>query len=245
MKIALAQIKSITGSIDANIAKHHDMIRLALRHGAQAIFFPELSLTGYEPKLAYELATSQEDSRFDSFQHVSDIDGIVVCVGAPIKSSGTPLIGMVIFQPKQSRRTYSKQILHDDELPFFTHGGESLDIHFSSTKIAPAICYESLLSQHSDDAVRRGATIYVASVAKSERGIAKASLHFPKVAKTHSIPILVVNCIGPSDDFVGAGKTSAWNSSGILLEQLDEHCEGMLIFDTESSESFVVAPAYP
>jgi predicted amidohydrolase len=45
-----------------NIDNHIKFIHIALSHHADAIFFPELSLTSYEPELAYDLAINyQED----------------------------------------------------------------------------------------------------------------------------------------------------------------------------------------
>ena len=70
MKIAIAQTRTIKGNISANIEAHKKFIDLALTLNAEAIFFPELSLIGYEPELANELATNQNDSRLDTFQNI-------------------------------------------------------------------------------------------------------------------------------------------------------------------------------
>lgn len=45
--IRLAQLEPTLGNLDANLALHLDAIDGATRDGAHAIFFPELSLTGY------------------------------------------------------------------------------------------------------------------------------------------------------------------------------------------------------
>jgi NAD+ synthase (glutamine-hydrolysing) len=47
MKIALAQIGPRLGDVEANVAKHLEMIARATAAGAQVVCFPELSLTGY------------------------------------------------------------------------------------------------------------------------------------------------------------------------------------------------------
>lgn len=52
MKLCSAQIQPIKGDIDRNIQKHIFFINSAIENGADLIFFPELSLTGYEPTLA-------------------------------------------------------------------------------------------------------------------------------------------------------------------------------------------------
>jgi NAD+ synthase (glutamine-hydrolysing) len=47
VKLALAQIKTKLGVVEANLEKHLDFIQRAGREGCDLIVFPELSLTGY------------------------------------------------------------------------------------------------------------------------------------------------------------------------------------------------------
>ena len=54
--IAAAQSSSVKGDIEENIRRHCEIAALADSHGAHVIVFPELSLTGYEPTVAAELA---------------------------------------------------------------------------------------------------------------------------------------------------------------------------------------------
>jgi predicted amidohydrolase len=98
MKIAAAQTRSIKGDIQANIENHKKLIDLALSNGADTIIFPELSLTGYEPTLAKELATTQDDGRLNEFQTISNTNYIIIGVGFPLKNNFCLTISMVIFQ---------------------------------------------------------------------------------------------------------------------------------------------------
>ena len=50
-----------------------------------------------------------------------------------------PLISILFFQPNQRRLSYSKQLLHDDEFPFFSPGNEQAVLTVADTKIAPEI----------------------------------------------------------------------------------------------------------
>jgi len=204
---------------------------------AEAIFFPELSLTGYEPELANELATDHSDSRLDTFQEISNNDKIIIGLGLPTRTETKIRISMIIFEPNQSRQTYSKQQLHSDELPYFENGMGQVIITTANTKIAPAICYESLQPTHSENAFKLGADIYLASVAKSEKGIEKAYQHFPKTAKQYTMAVLMSNCVGLCDNFLSVGKSSVWTRDGKLAGQLDDKTEGILVFDTETEET--------
>ncbi|GAB2650067.1 carbon-nitrogen hydrolase family protein [Emticicia sediminis] len=234
MKLCSAQIQPIKGDIERNIQKHVSFINLAIENGANLIFFPELSLTGYEPTLANELATTQEDSRLAIFQEISDTKKIIICVGIPTQYKEDICISMLIFQPQTSRQTYSKQILHADEYPYFVNGEKQFLISYKNHKIAPAICYESLQIEHSTNATANGANIYLASVAKSAKGVEKANFHYPTITKNLNMIVLMANSVGPADDFVSTGNSAVWNNKGQMMIQLDNKVEGLIIFDTET-----------
>lgn len=55
LKLALAQINTRLGDVEANLAKHLDLIKEAKNSGAELLVFPELSLTGY---VLQDLATT-------------------------------------------------------------------------------------------------------------------------------------------------------------------------------------------
>lgn len=236
MKICIAQTKPIKGNVSANIEAHKKFIWLALTLNAEAVFFPELSLTGYEPELAKKLATNQNDNRLDIFHQICDNNQIIIGLGLPTVSESQIRISMVIFEPNKPRQTYSKQQLHSDEFPYFENGVEQVIIKSNDKNIAPAICYESLQPTHSENAFKLGADIYLASVAKPANGVEKAFDHYPKVAKRYEMPVLMANCVGFCDNFLSVGNSAVWTKEGELVGQLDDKTEGILIFDTETEE---------
>jgi predicted amidohydrolase len=130
---------------------------------------------------------------------------------------------------------YSKQHLHADELPYFVAGDGQVTLAAGKDVVAPAICYESLLDEHSAQAAALGATVYVASVAKSAKGVAKAEAHYPSVARRHSMPVLMANCVGACDDFEAAGGSAVWSASGERLAALPATVEGILVFDSAAA----------
>ena len=173
MKIALAQIQTIKGDISENIKTHIKFIDLAVEQGADLILFPELSITGYEPALAENLAVQPNDSKFDAFQKISNAKKISICLGAPTQNKQGTCISLLIFQPNLPIQVYSKEHLHIDEIPFFIAGKQESNF-LKNTSISLAICYEVFVEAHAKKAQKMGATIYLASVAKSEKGIKKA-----------------------------------------------------------------------
>ena len=239
MRVCAAQLRPAAGDLATNTIKHLELIERAVAHRADLVFFPELSLTGYEPHLAGSLASNAADRRLDAFQQRSDAHNLVIGVGMPIAVAAGVQIGMVWFAPGMPRRTYAKQHLHVDEHPYFVPGVGQLVLESAGRKLAPAICYESLQMDHADSAAALAADVYLASVAKPANNLAKAMVHYPAVARRHNLFVIMANCVGPSDDFVGVGQSAAWNARGELLVQMDAESEGVVALDTASGTASV------
>lgn len=232
MNIGMVQMQSIKGEIGANIDKHIEIIEAV--SDADALFFPELSLTGYEPALAKALATDQNDPRLNRFQSLAHAHQMTIGVGLPTKKGDAECISMVLFQPDKARRTYSKKYLHADEEPYFVSGDNFPVLTLGSTHIGLAICYELSVSAHAEAALANGAQVYIASVAKHARGMQAAGERLSQIAEQYGIPTLIGNSIGPSDNFVGSGGAAAWNSRGEKIGELDESRDGVILFNTVS-----------
>lgn len=231
MYLGLAQTKSIKGDIQANIENHLRLINEALAQRADAVFFPELSLTGYEPELAEALATTPDDIRFAVFQQMSDAHNITIGLGMPIRTAEGVTITMLVFQPNVPLLTYAKQQLHADELPYFVAGKKPIILWPDTHKIALAICYESLQACHIQNVHALGAKGYLACVAKSQKGVHKAYAHYPAIAQQYHIPVLMVNCVGDCDNFESVGSSGFWNEKGELIAALDSGSEGVLLVE--------------
>jgi predicted amidohydrolase len=240
MRLCAAQLATEAGNVERNVLKHVALIEAALSQRADLIFFPELSLTGYEPKLARELATTARDRRLHVFQELADRGNIVIGVGIPNRSQRGIQIAMILFRPKAERLVYAKQQLHSDELAFFVKGETQLILPIRGHTLAPAICYESLQPDHADSAAGRGADTYLASVAKPQRNVTKAYEHYPGIARQHSLIVLMANSVGPADDFIGAGQSAIWNRAGQLVANMDANAEGFVLFNASTQDGSVV-----
>ncbi|AUP78752.1 carbon-nitrogen hydrolase family protein [Flavivirga eckloniae] len=236
MRICIAQTKPIKGDIQANIEIHKNIINIAVSNKSDIIVFPELSLTGYEPELAKDLATNKDDSRFDEFQEISNKNNITIGVGIPVKSTDGVLISMLIFQPNKPRTLYSKQHLHPGEADLFTVGNNQIFLEEGNNKIALAICYETSVLEHSEYANSQGANIYIASVLNSIDSIHKDIDRISKTARKYKMTAFMSNYVGMSGGNACVGKSSVWNNQGDLVAQLDDETQGILIYDTLTEE---------
>ncbi|MBP1675829.1 MAG: Nitrilase/cyanide hydratase and apolipoprotein N-acyltransferase [Bacteroidetes bacterium] len=236
MRVAVAQIKAIKGNVDKNIENHLRWIKQAIRNNADMLVFPELSVTGYEPDLAVNLATNQDDSRLDEIQSLSDKNGITIGVGLPTKNESDTLVSMIIIQPHKERITYSKQYLYPPEEPIFKAGKNPLVLNFETEIVSPAICYETSNKAHCEFAKRNKATVYIASVLSSINGIDTELKKLSDIAKNNNLVTFMANYVGESGGYQCAGKSSVWDTTGELIGQLDSETEGILIYDTQTKE---------
>ncbi|MBO6518357.1 MAG: carbon-nitrogen hydrolase family protein [Bacteroidia bacterium] len=234
MKIAVAQTRPKKGDISANIDQHVQLIRCAIEAKAEAIFFPELSITGYEPTLAKALAMHAFDQRLEVFNELSARHNVVIGVGIPKQTDLGVEICMVVFKPDTKRQTYSKQFLHTDEFPYFVAGETQLYLGLCNSVIAPAICYESLIDEHVNQ-LTKTPDIYVASVSKPQNGIEKAAIHYPTIARQNKMYVVMANNIGASDTFMAVGNSGVWDQHGELLDSLDSSETGILVLDTSNN----------
>jgi len=234
MKVCVAQTRPITGDIQRNIVVHRRLVDLAVSNGAEIVVFPELSITGYEPTLANDLATNQNDHRFDIFQIISDTQQVTIGIGVPTKNDSGVCISLMIFQPFKARELYSKMHLHPDEENFFVRGQPSVGLIGEDPCATLAICYELSVPEHAANAYKNGADIYIASVAKSVSQIEKTLERLGQIALEYSMTVVMSNCIGLSDGLKYTGRTSVWNREGILLDQINEIKEGIIVVDTET-----------
>jgi predicted amidohydrolase len=128
-----------------------------------------------------------------------------------------------------------KSYLHADEEPFFSGKLGITGIRLRGVQIAFAICYELSVAVHPERAFNEGASVYIASVAKSSAGVDMAKKHLSEIAAKYSMTVLMSNAVGPADNFLCGGKSAAWNSRGELMGELDDNSDGLLIYDTENN----------
>ena len=236
MRVAIAQIEAIKGNVEENIENHLKWIKQAIQNNADMLVFPELSVTGYEPDLAENLATNQDDTRLDEIQNLSDRNGITIGVRLLTKDESDVFVSMIIFQPHKERITYSKQYLYPPEEPIFKAGKNPLVLNFETEVVSPAICYEISNKAHCEFAKRNKATIYIASVLSSINGIDADMRKLSDIAKHNNLVTFMANYVGESGGYKCAGKSSVWDTTGKLIGQLDSETEGILIYDTETKE---------
>lgn len=231
MKIALAQMASRAGDLEANLARHLAALEVLQPGDADLAVFPELSLSGYQPELAGATAIDANDRRLAPLDAFATRHGIAVCAGVPIATGDRPEIAALLFTPDAPRRVIRKAYLHVDEEAFFAPGSGQAVVLDMGQRIGIAICHDLNVDAHIEQAAGRRMAAYVASVAKTADGIASARRRLAGLASDYAIPALVVNCTGSCEGKAAGGGSLAIDRSGKVFAELDREQQAWLICD--------------
>ena len=233
-KIAAAQVASVRGDIAGNIATHAAAMAAAAGHGVSVLAFPELSLTGYEPDLAAELAMTVTDSRLVPLLTLARQHQIEVVVGVPLHN-GTmkPNLGAILFTASGSISTYSKMHLGASERTYFTPGGVPLAFTAHGQTIGIAICADSSQPSHPQAYADAGSTIYAAGVFLNAEWYATDSPRLAGYAARYGMLVVMANHAASVGTYSSVGKSAVWAPDGALLAQADG-AESALVIATSS-----------
>lgn len=126
LRIALAQVAPRLGDLEANLARHHELLAAARDRGAGLVVFPELGLTGYQLQdLASEVAMRLDDPRLASL--VAATGGLSAVVSFVEESADHRLfIAAALLEDGILRHVHRKVFLPTygmfDERRFFAAG---------------------------------------------------------------------------------------------------------------------------
>jgi predicted amidohydrolase len=238
-KIAAAQVASVRGNIDRNTSTHAEAIQAAAKHEVSVLVFPELSLTGYEPDLARELAMSATDSRLTPLRLLAQQHRIEVVVGAPLLSrTEKPALAAILLSANGSTRTYCKMHLGGNESDFFSAGDKPFSFTVEEYTTGIAICADAAKASHPQTYADAGAGIYAAGVFLNEEWYLTDVRRLADHAVRHRMLVLMANHAASVGTYTSVGKSAAWAPDGALLAQA-EGPESALVIATSSRSGWI------
>jgi predicted amidohydrolase len=243
--IAVAQTCPVAGDVQANLAEHTRLARLAATEGAQVVVFPELSLTGYELALAHRLAFSEYDTRLSSLLDLAASLGTTLVVGGPVRIGSVLFIGAFILCPTRTTELYTKHYLGafpasascdscngpvpPPEATVFQPGDRNPLIRFGDNLAAVAVCADIGRPAHPQNAADRNANTYLASMFVIPSDLEGEVAKLTRYAVQHRMMTALANFGGPSGGLRSAGRSAIWSEAGELLVQLDGNGSGVAV----------------
>jgi len=236
-KIAAAQVPAVRGDIGANIATHADAMAAAARQGASVLVFPELSLTGYEPGLAAELAVATDDQRLAPLLALARQHRIAAVVGAPLcNGPGKPALGAIVISAEGTTRTYRKMHLGGDERDYFAPGVAPLAWAVAGHMVGVAICADSREPSHPQAYAELGADIYAAGVFLNQEWYETDVPRLSAYAARYRMLTVMANHAASVGTYTSVGRSAVWAPGGALLAQAEDANSALLIAIGNHSE---------
>lgn len=229
--IGVAQLSVVKGDIAQNLERHCQLIKVAAENNVNVLLFPELSLTGYEPFLAKDLAIDVYDNNLLKLQELAVQYSMTLLVGAPKKMKNKPEIGLFIIHPNDHIVCYSKMNLHESEELFFASGLQYQTLDFGNQKIGLAICADIANPAHVDTMMQGSINFYLTSALISSTGLDNDCNILKNYALKHNIVVAMANFTGETGGWECAGNSTIWDEGGEVIA-----CAG--------NEKFVLAIAH-
>ena len=240
LRIAAAQTTSVPGDVAANLITHMRFIAAAQAAGVDALVFPELSLSGYEPALLRDCLLKPQDPWLLPLRACAKQARMSIIVGAPVASADAqrPHIGALAFFADGRHAVFLKQHLHGGEEVFATPGGDLTSHSFAiqDTPAALAICAESMHPPHAARAAGDGAALYLASSLVSAGGFAAEVERLQQHASSLHMGVLLANHGGSTGGYTCAGKSSFWAPGGELVVQAPGTGDALVIATREDGK---------
>ncbi len=251
LRIALAQINLLVGDIAGNAQRVLEAARHARdAQGAQAVVFPELTLTGYPPEdllLRNEMAGRVEQA-LDRL--CAEAVGIDLILGYPRWRAGKRYNAAGVIRDGRIVGEYHKALLPNysvfDEKRYFEPGGGPCVVDIHGVAVGITICEDIWFQEPAGKAVAAGAKLLLnlnASPFHSGKAPEREEL-LRKRATEAGVPIVYVNLVGGQDELVFDGGSFVMSAEGELSQRLCffDECNGVAEF-SEARGRYAPKPA--
>ena len=250
VRIALAQIDTCVGDLEANTRAVLDWARRAADAGADLVAFPEMTVTGY-PIEDLALRASFRRGAEAALQatavqlETNGLGGLVVVGGVGEKTRrehdgapARPTNQAVVLHRGRVESRYDKHHLPNygvfDEYRIFAPGTDTCVLEVRGRRVGLVIC-EDLWQDGGPVAAMAGAEIellVVINASPFEEGKTHQRVELAgRRAREVGAPLAYVNMIGGQDDLVFDGGSFVLAADGALLARAPQFVEHLLVWD--------------
>ncbi|WP_229051795.1 carbon-nitrogen hydrolase family protein [Aeromicrobium sp. Leaf350] len=228
MKVAVAQLASVAGDVEANVATAVEAVARA--EGAELLVLPELFLTGYTlPPPVIEA----DDPRLLPLQDAAVAGGTLVLAGAAIAGRGAPTLSTLAFGGAEVQRVYDKQHLSGGEQDCFAPGESGTVLDLSSAPVGLATCYDTSFPEHGRAAADAGALVYAASIAFFAGSEHRRDLYTRARALDNGFFVAVGALVGECGGAEFCGGAAIHDPEGRTLAAVPDGVAGVAVADLD------------
>jgi NAD+ synthase (glutamine-hydrolysing) len=257
MRIALAQLNPTVGDLAGNVDRMTRAARDAAARGAEAVVFPELSLTGYPPRDLVEKPAFLEscERELDRLAlETAELDLSVICgyvARTEAETGKRALNRAALIEGGQIVFRQSKMLLPNydvfDEARYFRPAEREYLCTLRGVPVALTICedawndrrfwkerlyqrdpVEELFDAGAQMLICINASPYNMGKRATRRNIYRAA------ARRYSKPVIYVNQVGGNDQLVFDGTSFVMNSAGEVISAARSFEEDLILCDLQA-----------
>jgi NAD+ synthase (glutamine-hydrolysing) len=238
LRITLAQTNLLVGDIPGNAARIIDMAcRARDEQRADAVVFPELSLTSYPPE---DLLLRPEliDRIDQALDHICrSVTGIDVILGYPRSLEGKLYNAAGVIRNNEIVGEYHKQFLPNysvfDEKRYFEPGQSPCVVDLKGIPAGLTICEDIWEAFPAAQAKSAGARLLLnLNASPYYRGKApEREALVQQRARENGLPIVYVNLVGGQDELVFDGGSFTINADGKLAQRCPYFSEALVTIE--------------
>jgi NAD+ synthase (glutamine-hydrolysing) len=240
LRLVIAQLNLLVGDVAGNAERVIAVARQARDQlKAQAIVFPELTLTSYPPEdlLLRPALMLQVEQSLRRIEH--ETRGIDVILGHPQTEHGQLFNAASLLRDGRVHATYRKQLLPNysvfDERRYFAPGNAACVVEIGGIPVGLSICEDVWQPEPVRQAVAAGARLLLtlnASPYHMEKGRERELLAQTRAQET-GVPLVYVNLIGGQDELVFDGASFVTDAQGTVTQRCPAFEEGLYTVDVE------------
>ncbi len=253
LRFALCQIDPAIGDLAGNAAKIVSFAERARAAGARVAVYPELALTAYGPRDLLDRPAFVQGvmSAIDALAKALPRE-LVAIVGAPVARDAVVGRGLynsaIVFEGGHVRQIVHKRLLptYDvfDEDRWFEAGSEPGIVEVDGVKLGLTTCEDAwndvaimrgrrYAADPIADLVRAGVDVLVNLSGSPFTGRKRhgRGAMLATIARTHGLPLVMVNQVGAHDDIVFDGTSAMYGPDGSIWAQAPSFREELVVAD--------------
>ena len=258
MRIALAQINPTVGDLTGNVDRIVRFARAAAEREAEAVIFPELSITGYPPRDLVEkpsFIAHSERALERVARETADLGMSVICGFVARSEADTgkrALNSAAMIEGGQVVFRQSKMLLPNydvfDEARYFRPAEREFLCTLRGKKVALTICedawndrrfWKQRLYQRDpvEELFEAGGEMLIC-INASPYNMGKRTIRrsiYRAAARRYRKPVIYVNQVGGNDQLVFDGSSFAMNGAGEVIASARSFEEDLIIVDVDAS----------
>ncbi len=244
MKITLAQINTTVGDLEGNAVKVRSAIAKAKTAGADAVVFPELTVTGYPPEDLLLKASFLKDNMEWLRKLSLEVQGITAIVGFADVSGRDVYNAAAVLQDGKIKEIYHKVLLPNygvfDEKRYFKSSTSTDGI----VNIAGVACGITICEDIWEDSgpaqihAAHGAKVIITLNASPYHAgkVAERELIIRDQAKSNKAHLVYVNLVGGQDELVFDGSSMVIDPEGKVIARAGAFTEELLTVSIPNTE---------